>query len=150
MLSALRDFLTDLAGAPAQAAFDPADPRLATAALLISVISVDDEEHPAEFRRLRAVLADAYGLTPEETEELIAAARQSEEDAVDLYAFTARLKRALDEDGRRAVIGMMWEIVYADGTVSEFEENMIWRVAELLGISSRDRLALKRSVESRA
>lgn len=150
MLSALRDFLTDLTGTAATPRFDVADPRLATAALLVGVISVDAEEHAAEFARLRSVLSDAYGLAPEETEELIAAARHSEEEAVDLYAFTARLKRALDEDGRRAVIGMMWEIVYADGTVSEFEENMIWRVAELLGISARDRLALKRSVESRA
>lgn len=150
MLSALRTFLSDLAGLPDAPAFDAADPRVATAALLIGLIAVDAEEHAAEFARLRTVLADAYGLAPEETEELIAAARRSEEDAVDLYTFTAALKRALDEDGRRAVIGMMWDIVYADGTVSEFEENMIWRVAELLGISSRDRLALKRAVEGRS
>lgn len=151
MLSALRDFLTDLAGLPGEEPrFDASDPRLATAALLVAVISVDDEEHPAEFTRLRAVLADAYGLDSAATEELIAAARSSEEEAVDLYTFTARLKRALDETGRRQVIEMMWEIVFADGVVSEFEENMIWRVAELLGVSARDRLALKREVEGRS
>lgn len=151
MLSALRDFLTDLASPSGDAArFDAADPRLATAALLVAVISVDDEEHPAEFARLRTVLADAYGLDPAGTEQLIKAARSSEEEAVDLYTFTARLKRALDETGRRQVILMMWEIVFADGVVSEFEENMIWRVAELLGVSARDRLALKREVEGRS
>ena len=28
----------------------------------------------------------------------------------------------------------------------EFEENLIWRVAELLGVSPRDRIAMKRLV----
>jgi len=44
------------------------------------------------------------------------------------------------------VIWMMWEIAYADGKVDEFEENIVWRVAELLGISSRDRINLRQEV----
>jgi uncharacterized tellurite resistance protein B-like protein len=41
---------------------------------------------------------------------------------------------------------MMWSLVYADGKVHEFEDNVIWRVAELLGVSSQARMRLKRSV----
>jgi len=41
---------------------------------------------------------------------------------------------------------MMWELVYADGNVTEFEDNVVWRAADLLGISSRDRLELKHRV----
>jgi uncharacterized tellurite resistance protein B-like protein len=41
---------------------------------------------------------------------------------------------------------MLWEIVYADGKVSEFEDNLIWRAADLLGISSRERVELRRQV----
>jgi uncharacterized tellurite resistance protein B-like protein len=41
---------------------------------------------------------------------------------------------------------MMWELVYADGEVTEFEDNVLWRAADLLGISSRDRIDLKRKV----
>ena len=40
---------------------------------------------------------------------------------------------------------MMWELVYADG-VSEFEESVVWRAADLLGISSTERIALKHRV----
>ena len=43
---------------------------------------------------------------------------------------------------------MMWEIVYADGRVTEFESNLIWRAADLLGISSRERIELGRRVAS--
>ena len=34
------------------------------------------------------------------------------------------------------MVEMMWKIAYADGAVSEFEDNLIWRVADLLGVSS--------------
>jgi uncharacterized tellurite resistance protein B-like protein len=36
--------------------------------------------------------------------------------------------------------------VYADGNVTEFEDNVVWRAADLLGVSSRDRLDLKHRV----
>jgi len=41
---------------------------------------------------------------------------------------------------------MLWEMVYADGTVTEFEANVMWRVADLLAVSSRDRIALRERV----
>jgi uncharacterized tellurite resistance protein B-like protein len=41
---------------------------------------------------------------------------------------------------------MMWELAYVDGQVSEFEDNVVWRAADLLGISSRDRIDLKHRV----
>jgi uncharacterized tellurite resistance protein B-like protein len=73
---------------------------------------------------------------------LVTEATQAEHEAVDLYHFTRLLNRTLDEDGRRRMVEMMWEIVYADGSVSEFESNLIWRAADLLGISSRERIEL--------
>jgi uncharacterized tellurite resistance protein B-like protein len=79
---------------------------------------------------------------------LLAEATQAEHEAVDLYHFTRLLNRALDEDGRRRMVEMMWEIVYADGRVTEFESNLIWRAADLLGISSRERIELGRRVAS--
>jgi uncharacterized tellurite resistance protein B-like protein len=44
---------------------------------------------------------------------------------------------------------MMWQIVYADGRRTEFEDNVIWRAADLLGISSRERIELRQSVAER-
>ena len=36
--------------------------------------------------------------------------------------------------------------VIADGHVTEFEDNLMWRAADLLGVSSRDRIALRQRV----
>jgi uncharacterized tellurite resistance protein B-like protein len=54
--------------------------------------------------------------------------------------------RSVNDEGRLRIIEMMWELVYADGQVSEFEDNVVWRAADLLGISSRDRIDLKHKV----
>src|SRR5437016_3870274 len=56
------------------------------------------------------------------------------------------INRSLDEGGRRRVVEMTWEIIYADGRVTEFESNLMWRAAELLGISSRERTELRQRV----
>jgi uncharacterized tellurite resistance protein B-like protein len=72
-----------------------------------------------------------------------------EGDAVDLYHFTSVIMRQVDEAGRLKIVEMMWEIAYADGTVSEFEDNVVWRAADLLGVSSRDRIELKHQVAAR-
>ncbi|MEO0637039.1 MAG: TerB family tellurite resistance protein, partial [Pseudomonadota bacterium] len=34
-------------------------------------------------------------------------------------------------------------IVYSDGQLHELEDNVVWRIAELLGVSARDRMLAK-------
>ena len=58
--------------------------------------------------------------------------------------------RSVNEEGRLRIVEMMWELVYADGQVSEFEDNVVWRAADLLGVSSRDRIDLKHRVRPAA
>ena len=41
---------------------------------------------------------------------------------------------------------MMWEIVYADGQRDELEDNLLWRAADLLGVSSRERIELRQRI----
>ena len=76
-------------------------------------------------------------------------ARQSEQEAVDLYHFTSLVKRRLNAEGRAKLIEMMWEIAYADGAVHEFEDNVVWRVAELIGVEARERVLLRQQVALR-
>ncbi|WP_417771641.1 TerB family tellurite resistance protein [Stappia sp.] len=147
MFPALKRFLkTVVTGEADDLTFAEDDHRLAAAALLVHIIAVDGVVDDAEREMLSQVLRTTYQLTPEMTTELIEAATKRDAEAVDLYGFTSVLKRTLDIDGRLKVLEMMWELVYADGTVHEFEDNTIWRVAELMGISSRERLALRRKV----
>src|SRR5215471_11855419 len=146
MLESLKIFLSDLAGDKRQEAFADDDYRLAAAALLVHVCTVDGDISPAERTRLHDVLKHRFDLDEAGTARLVDAAIAADNEAVDLYHFTHLINRSLDEDGRRRMVEMMWEIVYADGRVTEFEDNLLWRAADLLGVSSRERIELRRHV----
>jgi uncharacterized tellurite resistance protein B-like protein len=147
MLDTLKALFAEVAGgAKPQDRFAENDYRLAAAALLIHVVGVDGAISEGERRKLHAVLKHRFALDDAATDELIAEATTVEGEAVDLYRFTSLLNRTLDEDGRARIVEMMWEIIYADGRVSEFEDNVVWRVADLLHVSARDRLELRRQV----
>ena len=90
-----------------------------------------------------------FGLDEATTDKLVAEAIKAEHEAVDLYHFTSLINRSLDEHSRRHIVEMMWEIVYADGRVTEFENNVMWRAADLLGVSQRERIELGQRIASR-
>ena len=151
MLDGLRQFIADIVGPSAheERAFDDTGYRLAATALLVHVVSLDGEPTEVEKRKLHSLIESSFKLDPGTADRLIASATKVEGDAVDLYHFTSVIMRSVNEEGRLRIIEMMWELVYADGQVSEFEDNVVWRAADLLGVSSRDRIDLKYRVAER-
>jgi uncharacterized tellurite resistance protein B-like protein len=151
MLDGLRQFIADVVSPNAQSdrKFDDTGYRLAATALLVHVISLDGQPSAVEKRKLHSLLESHFGLDPGTADQLIASATLVEGEAVDLYHFTSVIMRSVDDQGRLRIVEMMWELVYADGEVSEFEDNVVWRAADLLAVSSRDRIELKHRVAAR-
>ena len=147
MLQSFKRFLSDLAvGQKDQSRFDDNDYRLAAVALLIHAAIIDGEMSEVERSRLVGVIMLRFGLDEAAAHELVTAATAAEQQAVDLYRFTSLLNRSLDDSGRQQIIEMMWQIAHADGRVTEFEDNLIWRAADLLHVPSQARIALRRRV----
>ncbi|SRR5260221_4874876 len=151
MLDGLRQFIADIVSPSAheERAFDDTGYRLAATALLVHVVSLDGEPTEVEKRKLHGLIESSFKLDPGTADRLIASATKVEGEAVDLYHFTSVIMRSVNEEGRLRIVEMMWELVYADGQVSEFEDNVVWRAADLLGVSSRDRIDLKHRVAGR-
>ena len=151
MLDGLRQFIADVVSPTAHQdqAFDDTGYRLAATALLIHVVSLDGEPSDLEKRKLHSLLESRFGLDSGTADRLIASATRAEGEAVDLYHFTSVIMRSVNEEGRLRIVEMMWELAYADGEVTEFEDNVVWRAADLLGVSSRDRIELKHRIVGR-
>ncbi len=149
MFERIRQFLEDLAGdEPAEREFGDHDLRVAAAALLVHVAEADGLFLESERRALLLLLQQRFNIDAEQAARLLEAARKSDREAIDLYGFTSILKEAMSQPERRRLVEMMWTIAYADGETQEFEENVIWRVSELLGVPSRDRIALRQKVRA--
>ena len=130
-------------------AFSRDDPRLAAAALMHHVIEADGVLEDVEKQRLAEILRDTYGLDEQRLADLLKAARDADSEAVDLYQFTSVLMRTISADERRQFIEALWEMVYADGVNHELEDNVVWRISELLGVDGRDRVLMRNAVKAR-
>lgn len=149
MLDRLRSLVRALVEHDDEPSFAPDSPRLAAAALMFHVIQADGVLLEAERERFAAVLREEFGIDGEALDDLMSAAEAAEGEAVDLYRFTSVLMQTHDEARRIAFVEMLWEMVYADGRRHELEDNIVWRVAELLGVSNRDRVLMRQRVQAR-
>jgi uncharacterized tellurite resistance protein B-like protein len=129
--------------------FGSDDMRLAEAALMFHVIVADGKVTDSETAKMKDVLKRHYDLEDTQFNQLFIAAEQAEQEAVDLYRFTSLLKRHLDRTQRIAIVERLWEMVFADGKMHEFEDNVVWRMAQLLEVETQDRIAMKQQVRSR-
>ena len=118
------------------------EPKLATAALLVHLAAIDGSISPEERTAVNGTLMDYYSLSQAEVEKLIAEATRRDQESVDFYRFTSALS-SLDDGEKLEIIRMMWQVVFADRKNHELEDNMVWRIAELIGVSSRDRTVLR-------
>lgn len=117
-------------------------PQLAVAALLVHLAAVDGSVKEEERAAVKNALMDHYGLDEGEVDRLIANATRRDDDSVDFYRFTSALT-SLEEEERIEIVRMMWQVVFADRQNHELEDNMVWRIAELIGVSARQRTILR-------
>jgi uncharacterized tellurite resistance protein B-like protein len=149
MFDSLRKLISDLGeGGKHASRFEDDDYRVAAAALLVHAAAIDGSISDAERDNLHELIKQRFNLDDDATDELVAEATKAEQVSVDLYHFTAKLNRSLDEAGRARMVEMMWQIAYTDGVITEFEDNLIWRAADLLGVSQNERIALRERVSA--
>jgi uncharacterized tellurite resistance protein B-like protein len=122
--------------------------QLAAAALLVHASLVDGHADPEERRKIKSLLQTRFNLGDDQFARILEEAEAWERDSVDLYSFTSVLCRELDQEGRQRIVEMLWEIVLADGVVHEYEADLVSRGADLLGVSPRDRVRLRKLVEA--
>jgi uncharacterized tellurite resistance protein B-like protein len=148
MFDRFRTFLDSLTGS-GPSAIQPGDPRIAIVALCFQVMEADGHVHEKERKKARAMIRDHYKLDDAALNALITAGETAESEAIDYFRFTSDIKRHFSEEQRIDLIGMLWEIVYADGRRSEMEDHVIWRIADLLGVSGRDRIIKRQEVAAK-
>lgn len=147
MLARLQRFLDrlDSAGGPAGAPRD----ELATAAavLLARAAALDGGVDRREREVAADRLVERFGVPRPEVDRLMAEAEHTAEESVDLYGFTRVLKDRLDQDGRLLLMEALWEVVYADGTLHDYEAQLMRRLAGLLFVGDKDSgIARKRAL----
>ncbi|KQR79404.1 hypothetical protein ASG25_19050 [Rhizobium sp. Leaf384] len=150
MFDRIRTFIDSLTGAEHPNPIEAGDPRIAIVALCIQVMEADGHADDVERRKVRSMIKEHYTLDDAALNALIAAGEDAESEAIDFFRFTSDIKRHFSEEQRIDLVGMLWEIVYVDGERSEMEDHVIWRIADLLGVSSRDRIMKRQEAAAKS
>jgi uncharacterized tellurite resistance protein B-like protein len=124
---------------------DSNDPKLSVAALMVHLAAVDGQMKDEERNAIKGALMDHYDLDEAAVDKLVREAALRDAEAVDFYKFTQGITR-LEMADRIEIVRMMWMVVFADKKNHELEDNMVWRIAELIGVSSRDRTVLRNQI----
>lgn len=141
MLKAIRQFF-DTHLQAASAGNNSADTehalRLATAALLIETSRADFEVNAQERAGVIDAVQRIFGLTEQETTELVGLAEKEADDATSLYQFTSLIDRHFSVEQKRHVLEMMWRVAFADTHKDKHEEHLVRKVTDLLHLTDVD------------
>ena len=113
--------------------------QVAVVALLVRAAATADSTFDDNERATIARMTAAhFDLKADEVTALIEAATADEANTLDLHRWAQAIKKHYDEAERINLIEKMWEVVYADGVLDDYEANLLRRVAGLIYVPDRE------------
>lgn len=124
--------------------------RLATAVLLVEVARADHEFDESEFDLLLRLVQSHFRLSAEDATELTNRANETAEEVASLHDFTQLLHNHLTEDEKTRIVGLLWKVAYADGSLHAFEDSLVLKISDLLHVSRPRVMRLKHDAQEAA
>jgi uncharacterized tellurite resistance protein B-like protein len=121
--------------------------RVAAAALLVEVVRGDDHFSAEERAAVLSSVERKFGLTGEESAQLLSLAEAEASGAHDFYQFTSRINASFPQERKLRLVEELWQVAYADATLHRHEEHLIRRVADLLHVPHSDFIRAKLRVQ---
>ena len=154
MIKRLINQIADAIAAPATSSDDAEKRedaiRNATAVLMVDVARADYEFDAEEFDRLLRLIQARFDLSPDQAAELVNAADEKVDGLTSLHDFTQLLHNNLDEQEKAHVVGLLWQVAYADGRLDKYEDALVLKISDLLHVSRGKVMQLKHDAGNNA
>ena len=122
--------------------------RLATAVLMIDVARADHVFDEREFDRVLKLIEAHFDVTPEQAAQLVNVAGEKAEELISVHEFTQLLHEHLSEEEKARIIGLLWQIAYADGQLDKYENSLVLKISDLLYVSRGRVMRLKHDAQN--
>lgn len=147
MIKQLINQIADVISAPATSPDDAEKReeaiRSATVILMVDVARADYEFDADEFDSLLRLIQAHFDLSPDQAADLVNTADEKVDDLTSLHEFTQLLHNNLDEQEKAHVVGMLWQVAYADGRLDKYEDALVLKISDLLHVSRGKVMQLK-------
>ena len=122
--------------------------QIATAALLLETARADFNIEHDELDAVAQGLRKTFGLTQQDTDELVQLAELEAKQATCYYEFTSLINREFSAAQKVQIIETMWRVAFSDDRLEKYEEALIRKVADLIYVPHADFIAAKHRVQA--
>ncbi len=117
--------------------------QVATAALLLEMMRMDNRIVDEERAAVAEVMRRQFHLDTTEFEAILALAEQAAHQAHDYYQFTSLINKRCDAAQKIQIIENMWRVAMADGHLDAHELHLMRKIGDLLHVGHADYVAAK-------
>ena len=103
--------------------------------LLLEACQIDGTTEQVEINFIKKLLINKFNFTQEEAEKKINRALKNHEESIEIFSQIKTILDQMDHKERIDVIEMMWGVILVDGTIDDFEANLMRRMNGLLYVS---------------
>jgi len=115
---------------------------------MVEVARADHVFEQSEFKRLLALITSHFKLSTADAADLVDSASEAAEDVVHLHDFTQILHKHLSETEKARIVGLLWQVAYADGRLDKYEDSLVLRISDLLYVGRGRVMRLKHDAEN--
>lgn len=120
--------------------------RLATAAVLLDIAYADGAFTSAEGGNVLDFLQRTFTLSGDDARELIEAAEEIRNHTIDHFAMANFIRKNVSLPERIEIVKTMWRLAGADGRITQHENHLVRKLADLLGLEHHVMIEAKVSV----
>ena len=120
--------------------------RLATASVLLETAYADESFSMAEKNDIVEYLRQRFDLDENDAHELLESAEEHRMDTIDHFAMTNFLRQNASLAERIEIVKEMWRLVHRDGNLHQYENYLVRKLADLLGLEHHVMIEAKLAV----
>ena len=117
--------------------------NIATAALLIEVMTIDGNLDADEITSIKKSLNEILDISESEILELIELSQEEVEEATSLYQFTKEINANFDLDQKLDLMTALWQVALADDYLDKYEESIIRKISDLIHLRHSEYIQCK-------
>lgn len=122
--------------------------RTATCVILLEAATADNTFSEREQRKVFEILKSRFGMSDAEVKELVDESGKVREDEADIWHFTHLINQNLSNEEKYSLMEEVWEVIYSDGTLGEFENYVAQKLYRMLNIDHSKFIELKLKVRN--
>ena len=117
--------------------------NIATAALLIEVMTIDGNMDQEEMDSVKSNLSTILELADDEIQELIDLSQEEVSDATSLYQFTKEINANFELQQKLDLMTALWQVALADDYLDKYEESILRKIADLIHLRHSEYIECK-------